>query len=108
MTKFTLGAFPGDCFKTQSHFLVIGEWFNYRSDLIIFQHGFLTDEEVSQIRNNGYVNLYQNSNLKTITIFEPCSKEYSHRLCNKEDLQSYIGKLYKESDNVYIGEVVLR
>ena len=107
MIKYTLYAEPGACFSTRAHFLTIGSWLQYQPDKIILEHGIMTERELAQIKAEGKVNLYQNSNLKTISIFASCSREYANRVINKESLFSYIGSLFKIGDNLYKGGVEL-
>lgn len=107
MIKYTLYAEPGVCFSTRAHFLTIGRWLDYQPDRIILEHGLMTDSEAEQIKKDGKVNLYQNTNLKTVSIFSSCSREYVNRVINKESLLSYIGFLVRVGDNLYKGRVEL-
>lgn len=107
MIKYTLYAEPGACFSTRAHFLTIGTWLQYCPDKIILEHGLMSEREADQIRKDGKVNLYQNTNLKTVSIYSSCSREYANRVINKETLLSYIGSLFRIGDNLFKGRVEL-
>ena len=107
MIKYTILADRGTCFQTRTHYLFIGDWIGWQSDAIILEHGLITESELASIKAAGKVNVYQNIHLKTISIFEQCSKDYLARISDRENLSSYVGTLNMVADNLFVGEVNL-
>ena len=105
MTKYTLYCKNGVLFKSSTHFLTIGEWVMYRPDIVILQHGMLTDAELHQIRTQTLVNVYQSNCNNIVSIVEPYNSRYIERKKSKQELQAFIGCLVKESDDVWTGSV---
>ena len=107
MIKYTILSEKGTCFETRTHYLFIGDWLGWSSNVIILEHGLITESELESIKAAGQVNLYQNIHLKTISIFEQCSKDYLARISDRENLSSYVGTLKMVADNLFVGEVCL-
>ena len=107
MIKYTMLAEKGTCFKTRTHYLFIGDWLGWQPNMIILEHGLIMDSELKRIQEAGQVNVYQNTHLKTVSIFEQCSKDYLARITDRDNLSSYVGTLKQVADNLFVGEIEL-
>lgn len=107
MIKYTILADKGTCFQTRTHYLFIGDWMGWQPNMIILEHGLITESELKSIQAAGRVNVYQNIHLKTVSIFEQCSKDYLARIRDQENLTSYVGTLKQVADNFFVGEIDL-
>lgn len=105
MTKYTLFAHNGRLFHSETHYLLIGEWLEYKPDRVILQHGQLTEAELHQLRSQLLVNVYQHTSYHTVSITIPYDNKYYSRQPDPTQLTQYIGCLHRESDNLFCGRV---
>lgn len=106
MTKYTLYCKKGQIFRSGPHFLLVGNWLQWMPDMVILQHGLLTDAELHQLDSQTMVNVYQDARFGCISIVEPYADKYLKRkdmVLNK--LTQYIGCLNRESFRFYTGSV---
>ena len=105
MNKYTLYARRGYLLRSGVHYLVIGEWVNWSPDIVILEHGNLTDGELAQLRGQLYVNVYQHTALHTVSITVPYDSKYFSRQTDHSKLLQYIGHLTRQTKNLYIGRL---
>lgn len=108
LTKYTIYCRNGYLFKTDTHFLCIGEWLPMSCGYTILHHGTMTEEEARQIRSQSLVNLYQDMRNKTISIFPQYHDKYLSRKEDKSLLISYVGCLKRTSLGEYKGYVHIK
>lgn len=105
MTKYTLYARHGRLFNSDVHFLQIGDWLMFRPDMVILQHGMLSDAEYRQIKTQTLVNVYQHPSYHTISIVAPYDDKYFSRQPDPQRLTQYAGVLHRESDELFTGRI---
>jgi len=105
MNKYTLYARRGYLLCSNVHFLVIGDWIPYHPDIVILEHGMLTDGELAQLRTQLYVNVYQHTGLHTVSITVPYDSKYLSRQPDYTKLLQYIGHLTRQTKDLYTGRL---
>lgn len=108
MIKYSLVCKNGYLFRTDTHFLILGEWVGFNYGFTILEHGILTEEEARQLRSQTLVNLYQDMRNKTVGITAPYHEKYLNRNPRKSDLTLYAGCLRRESSNIWTGRVRIK
>ena len=102
MIKYTLMCKPGTMLRTGIHVCIIGQWI--RPDgYIILTHGVMTYHEYRTFTEQGFIRVYDRSNLHWLGIYGGTG-----RARWMEDGELFVGKLYRNRDNIYIGRVSFR
>ena len=105
MNKYTLFCREGYLFRTDTHFLMIGDWVSYCDGYVILQHGVLSDLELQQLQSQTLVNVYQDQKSNTVTIIAPYDEKYFSRHPDVRKLQGYIGCLKRDNDHLFSGKL---
>lgn len=105
MVPYTLYCRHGYLFRSGMHFLQVGVWMHWLPDMVILQHGLLTETEYRQIQTKRYVNVYQDSRYSCVSITVPYVNKYVSRVEDQTKLTQYIGKLVNVAYDLWCGEV---
>lgn len=108
VTKYTLLCKNGYLFRTDTHYLILGEWCNFAYGYTILQHGILSEEEARQIMSQSLVNLYQDMRNKCVSILPCYHDRYFDRNADKTKLTSYAGCLKRESELIWRGSAHIK
>lgn len=94
--RYTLFCSPGSGLKSSTHYVYLGEWLPYRSDIVILVHGTLTKNELAHILRNMGIPVFQSMSNAWIGLYESYrSRRYPDVTC--------VGVLYPITDRLFGG-----
>lgn len=103
---YTLYCQPGHLFRSEEHYLFIGDWMPYNSIYVILAHGKLTEEEYRQFMSQDKVNIFEDAVTGTLAIYNRMSRGYMQKLENDgksiQDYIQYVGCLDRDRYNKYL------
>ena len=103
--KYTLFCKNGYLFRSDTHFLIIGQWVNYCAGYTILEHGIISEMEYKQIMSQSLVNIYQYGQHNRMSIKEEYNTKYLTRKKDRQNLQSFAGCLHRVSELMWEGRL---
>jgi len=101
--KYTLFCRKGNSFIPDKHYLFIGRWLGFNPNIVLLQHGVFSLEKLQILRRFDKIALFYDSRYHSLTVEARYNETYYKRKAKEEDLQQFVGYLYKKTDNLYEG-----